>query len=399
MSNQSPQGNTAQTNSIIIADKNYAIAKLQGQDDYQVWRIHMTDMFEDVEVWDIVSGTSTRDSANDTTAWDKRNRAALGALRRRVDTGPMIHVARATSVKDAWDTLQNQYQSLGVAAMTMLRNKFTSLRMNEGDDLETYIKNLRKIFNDLNIALFAESADQLKEIDFVRQLLVSLPDSWQILVSVIPQRPEANDKDGTKLSKDIQSRLLAEYHRRQDRNIDSAFFARNRNVPGNSRGRSTNNPTARLEIICHNCKIPGHKRPECRKPGGGAYKGDNRRTNTSRGRGNGRRSTNDRNNNNRQSDRQNNPNHNEERVNYASPKEFAYSFRLFNYAAQFSSRELISAPVDHPPTYEESPTCVQRYFSDHFQHFSFSIQSLAQYGIALDDAWIIDSGASCHVTN
>ncbi|CCO33376.1 hypothetical protein BN14_07451 [Rhizoctonia solani AG-1 IB] len=231
MSNQSPQGNTAQTNSIIIADKNYTIAKLQGQDDYQVWRIHMTDMFEDVEVWDIVSGTSTRDSANDTTAWDKRNRAALGALRRRVDTGPMIHVARATSVKDAWDTLQNQYQSLGVAAMTMLRNKFTSLRMNEGDDLETYIKNLRKIFNDLNIALFAESADQLKEIDFVRQLLVSLPDSWQILVSVIPQRPEANDKDGTKLSKDIQSRLLAEYHRRQDRNIDSAFFARNHTGP------------------------------------------------------------------------------------------------------------------------------------------------------------------------
>ncbi|CAE6371489.1 unnamed protein product [Rhizoctonia solani] len=80
MTNQSPQGNTAQINSIIIAYEYYAIAKLQGQDNYQVWCIHMTDMFEDIEVWDIVNSTSTRDTTTNTTTWDKCNRAALGAL-------------------------------------------------------------------------------------------------------------------------------------------------------------------------------------------------------------------------------------------------------------------------------------------------------------------------------
>ncbi|QRW10453.1 Copia protein [Ceratobasidium sp. AG-Ba] len=59
----------------IITDKNYTIPKLHGQDDYQVWRIHMEDMFQDVEVWDIVNGTTTRptDAGTAQTAWDRKN--------------------------------------------------------------------------------------------------------------------------------------------------------------------------------------------------------------------------------------------------------------------------------------------------------------------------------------
>ncbi|QRV78365.1 Copia protein [Ceratobasidium sp. AG-Ba] len=49
---------TMSTPTVIIADRNYSIAKLQGQDDYQVWRIQMEDMFQDVDVWDIVSGVA-----------------------------------------------------------------------------------------------------------------------------------------------------------------------------------------------------------------------------------------------------------------------------------------------------------------------------------------------------
>ncbi|KAJ1308233.1 hypothetical protein OPQ81_003948 [Rhizoctonia solani] len=60
-SNMAPStSNTAgNTNTIIIDDKNYSIAKLQGQEDYHVWRICMEDMYQDAEVWDIVSGAST----------------------------------------------------------------------------------------------------------------------------------------------------------------------------------------------------------------------------------------------------------------------------------------------------------------------------------------------------
>ncbi|KAJ1309279.1 hypothetical protein OPQ81_004941 [Rhizoctonia solani] len=276
--NSSSTGNTAAISTIIIADKNYSINKLQGQEDYQIWRIQVEDMFQDVEVWDIVNETSTQPSNNDPTGqatWDKKNRAALGALHHHVDTGPMTHIACCTLVSKAWKILKNQYQLLGVATMTMLHNKFMSLCMSEGDDLESHIKELRKIFNDLNITLLAKSTNQLKEIEFIQQLLVSLPESWQILVSVIPQHPEPNDTDSTKLSIDIQSCLLAEYHRCKSQNTKKALFAHNHKVPHSSHGRFSQSPSAHIENICQNCNIPGHKQHECRKPGGGTYKGNN----------------------------------------------------------------------------------------------------------------------------
>ncbi|KAF8748400.1 hypothetical protein RHS01_10857 [Rhizoctonia solani] len=217
--------NTGNTNTIIIADKNYSITKLQGQEDYQVWRIQMEDMFQDVDVMGIVSGDTLKPSdSNEATVWDKRNLAALGAICRRVNTGPMIHVARCSNASDAWKIFKNQYQSLGVAAMTMLRNRFTSLCMMEGNDLKAFIKELCKIFNDLNIALLAKSSSQLSKLDFIQQLLVALPELWQILVSVIPQRPKASNTNGTKLSIDIQSHLLAEYHCQKSINAKRAFF-------------------------------------------------------------------------------------------------------------------------------------------------------------------------------
>jgi hypothetical protein len=71
------------------------------------------------------------------------------------------------SVPETWNILQNHYQSLSVAAMTMLCNKFTSTCMAEGDNLESHIKDLCEIFNDLNIALLSEGTDQLKELEFI----------------------------------------------------------------------------------------------------------------------------------------------------------------------------------------------------------------------------------------
>ncbi|KAG8733947.1 hypothetical protein FRC10_012053 [Ceratobasidium sp. 414] len=213
--------------------------------------------------------------------------------------------------------------------MTMLRNRFTSLRMNEADNLESHIKELRKVFNDLNIALLAESSDQLKELEFIQQLLVSLPESWQILVSVIPQRPEATDTNGTRLSIDIQSRLLAEYHRRQSQHGEKSFLAQNWNDPQNHRRNS-----------------PGHKRPDCWRPGGGAYRGDNHQD-TPHSRENDRRNTGNRNdgrngNNRNNNERRNNQNYDTndgeyernndqtdaEHANFAQPYEIAFSFRF-----------------------------------------------------------------------
>ncbi|KAJ1307140.1 hypothetical protein OPQ81_001258 [Rhizoctonia solani] len=125
---------------------------------------------------------------------------------------PMTHVANATNCAAAWTALKRMYETIGTAAMTLLRNKFTSLRMNEGDDLEKHIQNARQILDELNVALVAEGATRINELEFIRQFLASLPESWSVLVSVIDQTPDATDADGVQLCQRILSRLLTEWH-------------------------------------------------------------------------------------------------------------------------------------------------------------------------------------------
>ncbi|KDN51140.1 hypothetical protein RSAG8_00769, partial [Rhizoctonia solani AG-8 WAC10335] len=127
----------------------------------------MEDMFQDVKVLEIEGITGRSSDADETAVWEKKSKASLGALRRRVDTGPMTHVARCTTATSAWSILTNpyQYQSLGVEATNMPRNQCTSLRIAEGDDHDIFMKELCKVFNELNIALSASTRHSMSEYD------------------------------------------------------------------------------------------------------------------------------------------------------------------------------------------------------------------------------------------
>ena len=251
---QNPYGMTTQ-----VSDNAYKIAPLKGHENYPVWKIQMQDMLEEIELWSKFISTTNLTcpvitaavpevtnnagvvttpgvpaiTATDISTWDKKVRQGLGLIRRRVEAAPMTHVARCIHPAQAWNALCRVYETIGAAAMTLLRNKFTGMRMNEGDNLEDHIKNIRSVYDELNIALMGEGSTQISELEFIRQLLASLPESWQYLVSVLDQTPRSTDPDGTQLSADLQSRLLAEYHRRKAQNGESINYAWN----NNSRGR------------------------------------------------------------------------------------------------------------------------------------------------------------------
>jgi hypothetical protein len=301
-----------------ISDNAFKISSLKGRENYPVWRIQMQDMYEELELWKYVNGEETIEpvpraavtgattpGGTVTTAgvaaigqteidlWKKKTKQALSLLRRRIEAAPMTHVARCETAAQAWSAFRRVYETIGAAAMTLLRNRFTGIRMAEGENLEEHIKNIRTVFDELNIALMSEGSNHITELEFIRQLLASLPESWQYLVSVLDQTPRAGDTDGIQLSADLQSRLLAEYQRRKAMQGESIHIARYSNQ--NNRGRQPR-ASDRLNLTCHNCGTVGHIKRDCRKPGGGGF----RPNNNSRGRGNSNRSRGGRNNSNNQ---------------------------------------------------------------------------------------------------
>lgn len=326
-----------------ISDNTYKISPLKGRDNFGIWKIQMIDMYRETKLYNIIAGTETlpvvhtaipgastpkgtvqtaaidavtQDHVN---SWNDRNQQALGLLRRRVETGPMIHVAMSTEAHLAWVALQRVYESVGPAAMTNLCGNFYNIRMAESDDLEEHIGCMRKALDALNTALITEGSHPTIELEFIRQLLMTLPESYHVLRSTFNQRPEANDPEGVVLSEELQERLLAEYQSCKIQNGETGYYIRNRFAPGQRNNKATPNRQSgngqssnqraidRTRITCNHCGKVGHIKAECFAPGGPKDRTKNNRQGQQRNRNentNNRNKPNQRNRNNNGNNKQ-----------------------------------------------------------------------------------------------
>ncbi|QRV90663.1 gag-polypeptide of LTR copia-type [Ceratobasidium sp. AG-Ba] len=272
-----------------ISDNAYKIPALKGRENYPVWKVQMRDMYEETGLWGFINNTEITPviSAGSTTpstpavtqadidGWLKKKRQALGLLRRRIESGPMVHVATATEPHIAWNTLARMYEQVGTSAMTLLRQKFYGNRMAESDDLEEHIKTMRRLHDEINLSVSTAGGNQITEVEWIEQLVASLPESYDMMVSMIDFTFSSTaDPNGIEMSQKIQTRLLNEANRRKTRasNGQSAFYTVNSRRDSKGRFLPENKRAIdRTKLVCHNCGKNGHKRTECRKPGGGAY--------------------------------------------------------------------------------------------------------------------------------
>ncbi|QRV75461.1 Copia-like polyprotein/retrotransposon [Ceratobasidium sp. AG-Ba] len=275
----------------MISDNTYKIPALKGRENYSVWKVQMRDMYEETGLWGYIDNTETQPvvSAGNSTStppvpavtqadvdgWLKKKRQALGLLRRRVESGPMVHVATATEPHIAWNTLARMYEQVGTSAMTLLRQKFYGNRMAESDDLEEHIKTMRRLHDEINLTVATAGGNRVTEIEWVEQLVASLPESYDMMVSMIDFTfNSTTDPNGIEMSQKIQTRLLNEANRRKTRasGSQSTFYSTNTNRDHRGRFLPENKRAIdRTKNVCHNCGRHGHKKFECRKPGGGAY--------------------------------------------------------------------------------------------------------------------------------
>ena len=163
----------------------YKIKLLDGAASYPSWQTKMMDILTDQDMDKYVTGSQADKPTGtvkpeDMEKWERGTRKALSSIRLRVGEAPMAYIRRSTTAKEAWNKLQSIYQPKGAISIIHLRRKLFRAQCDEGDDVETHIRELTELRDEL-----ANFGQTIEESEFAVCILTSLPDSWDNWVSGI----------------------------------------------------------------------------------------------------------------------------------------------------------------------------------------------------------------------
>jgi hypothetical protein len=192
-------------------------------------------------------------------------------MQRRVEEGPMTHIANTEDPHVAWQTLQMMYKTINDAATPLMCQQFYGKLMAEGSSLEEYIKTMRRAQEKINLMVTTQGGSCITEVEFIQRLATSLPDSWDILKSVMDYTVQSTDIGGIAMSNCIQNQLLAEDLCHCAKGGNKSFYAEQpNNSPRNFQQDPSNQGHAfdKASIICNNSHKTGHIKHKCRGPRG-----------------------------------------------------------------------------------------------------------------------------------
>lgn len=146
------------------------------------------------------------------------------------------------SAYDMWKTLGNTYEKKGLPGQLYLRRKLNSMKLSEGENLDEFLVKFDEIVGQLKNA-----GTDMKEQDVVCNLLMSLPKSYEIIVSVLENLSEDS------LTLDfVKSKLKAENEKRKMNTEESK--SRPLSAAFNSQ----------RSLICYGCGERGHYKRDCK---------------------------------------------------------------------------------------------------------------------------------------
>ena len=116
-----------------------------------MWRIQISDILHELRLWDYVSDTIDKLKCGDTSEWETKDRRALTTIRLCISNNMMFHILSAETSKQAFDALANIFTSESSIARITLCRKLFSYRIQESDDLEAAIREIKRLWIEYNL--------------------------------------------------------------------------------------------------------------------------------------------------------------------------------------------------------------------------------------------------------
>ena len=164
--------------------KTVAIVPLKGT-NYPTWKVQCQIALVRDGLWGIAAGTETEPPAEEANRRSKflmNRNCTLITIVLAVDPALLYLIGDPEDPVAVWKKLRDQFQKKTWANKLAVRCRLHSLQLREGDPAQDHIKAMTELFNEMAIV-----GDAIEEENRVVYLLVSLPNSFNTLVSVSHQ--------------------------------------------------------------------------------------------------------------------------------------------------------------------------------------------------------------------
>ncbi|BBG94303.1 hypothetical protein Prudu_002549 [Prunus dulcis] len=207
----------------------YSILPIFGGGNYNFWKVKMRTILLSEGLWSFVErGLQEPEDLSQLPAAEiekfeaevMKDAKALSKIQNGVTSDIFPRITRAKTAKEAWDTLEKEFQGDSKAItikLQTLRREFYNMKMKESECIQDYASRLAEVVNQMR-TLGEEISDQR----VVEKILISLPEKYDPIVAAIEEC-----KDITTLSiEQLMGSLKSHEQRRLTRNdqsVESAF--------------------------------------------------------------------------------------------------------------------------------------------------------------------------------
>ncbi|GBM97221.1 Retrovirus-related Pol polyprotein from transposon TNT 1-94 [Araneus ventricosus] len=229
---------------LSLKENNPQIVKLNAN-NYSVWKFKMEMILIKEDLFHLIEDDTP---SQPDEKYIKKDRQARAIINLCIEDSQIIHIKYETTAKATWNKLKAIHERSNLSSKLFLLRKLYATKMSEDGNMNEHIAQMLELIDKLKAV-----GEEIKDDHIAALLLVSVPKSYDTLITALEARPE------NELTPElIKNKLTDEYNRRKeqdsDRNLAQAFKT---NVSFKSRNQNKN------DKFCTFCKKPGHSRDFC----------------------------------------------------------------------------------------------------------------------------------------
>ncbi|XP_019465377.1 PREDICTED: coiled-coil domain-containing protein 186-like [Lupinus angustifolius] len=198
-------------------------------ENYDFWNTKMTTFFRSQDLWDIVEeGFTTPENTSTLTVAQKKelkenvqkDAKALFILQQALAETIFPRIMGATSAKEAWDTLKEEFHGsdkVRTIKLQTLRREFELLKMKESETIKDYYSKIKEIVNQMKAY-----GENILDKRIVEKILISIPQKYDSIVTTIEQTKDLSTLSVTELMGSLEA-YEQRLSRHDEGSLENAF--------------------------------------------------------------------------------------------------------------------------------------------------------------------------------